>query len=266
MKFIPRNTLIAVAIVLTVFIIGCNHHNDSSTNGNVPPPITGSTNVLGYNLLSRICGIWNGAVTSSTPLGNFPVWIVDFRPISASQVSAKNELDSLNSIFMSFFIVYDSTQYKLCFRNGGSFAGMTRVSYMICDSVTESSSYSYYRFVDFVKGDKRTITEVMFYSDSLHIRSFTNESNTLPTASKLHMDWHAVIQDTSSCLTAKNAFSFPQKTMVKNFSSTFNGLTESIFYSATGDPYPESAQPYLGVSTLSYTVSASLSIPTGAPV
>jgi hypothetical protein len=261
-----KNFLSAIAFLLLILIGGCKHKNDGSASTNVPPPITGSTNVLGYNLLSKICGIWNGAVTSSTPLGNFPVWIVDFRPISASQVSAKNELDTLNSIFMSFFIIYDSTQYKLCFRNGGSFAGMTRTAYMICDSVTESSNYSYYRFVDFVKGDKRTITEVMFYSDSLRIRTYTNESNTLPTASRLHMDWHAVIQDTTSCQAAKTTFSFPQKTMVKNFTGTFNGMTESIYYSTTADPYPESAQPYLGQSTLSYTVSSSLSIPSGASV
>ena len=255
MNFI-KSGVVVVIIALCVFVAGCNSKKSSSTTvNNVPPPITATTNVLGYNLLNKICGIWNGAVTSTTQLGNYPVWIVDFRPISASQVSAKNELDTLNSIFMSFFIVYDSSQYKLAFRNGGSFAGMTRSSYMVCDSVTESSSYSYYRFVDFVKGDKRDIVEVSFYDDSLHIRAFTNESNTLPAATKIHMDWHAVIQDTTSCQAAKAAFSFPQKTMVKNFTSTFAGLTESIYYSLTGDPYPASAQPYLGKSTLSYTVS-----------
>jgi hypothetical protein len=80
------------------------------------------------------------------------------------------------------------------------------------------------------------------------------------------MDWHAVILDTSSCQVAKTAFSFPQKVMIKNFTSAFAGVTESIYYSTTGDPYPESAQPYLGLSTLSYTVASSLSIPTGAPI
>jgi hypothetical protein len=198
-------------------------------------------------------------------LGSYPDWIVDFRPISAAQVSAKNELDTVNNIFMSFFIVYDSSQYKLCFRNGGGFAGMVRVSYMICDSVTETSSYSYYRFVDFVKGAKRDIVEVSFYDDSLHIKAFTNQNNTLP-APVLHMDWHAAIQDTTSCQSARAAFSFPQKVMVKNFSTTFSQVTESIYYTTTGDPYPESSQPYLGQSTLSYTVSPSLTIPAGARV
>lgn len=259
-------TLIAV-LLLMLTLAACKHNSDNTTNANVPPPITQSTNVLGYNILHKLCGIWNGPVTSTTPLGNFPVWIVDFRPISASQVSAKNELDSLNNIFMSFFIVYDSNGYKMAFRNGGGFAGMVRSSYMVCDSVTETANYSYYRFVDFVKGDKRTITEVSFVPDSLHIRSFTNQSNTLPTASKLHMDWHAALQDTTSCQAAIAAFSFPQKTMIKNFTSTFAGVSESIYYSTTADPYPQAAQPYLGQSVLSYTVSSSLPvIPTGAKV
>ena len=267
MKFTTKIGMIMSVAILVICGTGCNSHKSNTTINNNPPPITAATSVLGYNLLPKICGIWNGAVTSTTALGNYPVWIVDFRPISASQVSAKNELDTLNSIFMSFFIVYDSTAYKLAFRNGGSFAGMTRSAYMICDSVTESSSYSYYRFVDFVKGDKRDIVEVSFYDDSLHIRAFTNESNTLPAATMIHMDWHAVIQDTTSCQAAKTAFSFPQKTMVKNFTSTFAGVTESIYYSLTGDPYPASAQPYLGVSTLSYTVSPSLpAVPAGAKI
>jgi len=258
---------ISIPIFISFFVLagGCKNKT-SATNNNVIPPITSTTSVLGYNLLPKICGIWNGAVTSTTPLGNYPVWIVDFRPISPSQVSAKNELDTANSIFMSFFIVYDSSQYKLALRNGGSFAGMVRVAYAVCDSVTESSSYSYYRFVDFIKGDKRDIIEVSFYNDSLHIKAFTNVNNTLPAATQVHMDWHAVIQDTTSYQPAKAALLFPQKTLVKNFSNTFTGDVETVFYTYTGDPYPESAQPYLGQSTLSYTVAGVPAIPSGARV
>jgi hypothetical protein len=267
MRFISTKILIAVFAMGIMFIAGCNGKNDSPTHSNVPPPITAFTPVKGYNLLSKICGIWDGPVTSTTPLGGYPEWIVDFRPISASQVSAKNELDSLNDIFMSFFIVYDSTEYKLAFRNGGGFSGMKRVSYMVIDSQVETASQSYYRFVDFVKGPKRTITEVIFHSDSVIIRSFTNMNNTLPTASQLHMEWRAQLKDTTSCQAAKTAFSFPQKTMVKNFTETFLQNTESVFYTLNGDVYPESAQPYLGQATLSYTVAPTLSaIPAGGRV
>jgi hypothetical protein len=62
--------------------------------------------------------------------------------ISAGQVSAKNELDTANDIYMSFFIIYDSSEYKLAFRNGGSFSGLKRVSYMVIDSVSETAPQS----------------------------------------------------------------------------------------------------------------------------
>ena len=263
MKFTLHQVSTAVVIFFMIFAVSCK--GPATNNNGGPPVITSSTPVLGYNLLRKICGIWNGPVTSTTGLGNYPEWIVDFRPISASQVSAKNELDTANSIFMSFFIVYDSSQYKLAFRNSGSFASMTRIAYTVCDSVTESSNYSYYRFVDFVKGSKRDIVEVSFYADSLHIKAFTNKTNTL-SAPVLHMDWHAAIQDTMSCLAAKTATLFPQKSMVENFSTTFSGVTESIYYTSAGDPYPESAQPYLGKSTLSYTVAGVPAIPAGSKV
>src|SRR5688572_21499032 len=75
-------------------------------------------NTFGFGLLSKVKGMWNGPVSSTTGLGSYPEWIVDFRPISENQISAKNELDSLNDIHMSFFIAKHNNQYKVCFRNG----------------------------------------------------------------------------------------------------------------------------------------------------
>jgi len=243
-----------VLLLLSLFFVGCkkpaNNQHQQVVN-NAPPPITASTQVKGYNLLSKICGIWDGGVTSTTALGGYPEWIVDFRPISAAQVGAKNELDTANSIFMSFFITYHDSAYKLAFRNGGSFTNLQRVSYMEIDSVVETSSLSYYRFVDFVKGAKRTITEVTFKQDSLIIESYTNKYNTLPTPTQ-HMQWRAKLQDTTSCQAAKTHFNFPQKVLVQNFDSTFMNVTESIYYQNVGDPYPASAQPYVGQASINY--------------
>src|SRR4051812_23369919 len=151
-----------------------NSNNSSGTNN--PPPIT---SVLGYNLLKKVKGIWNGPVTSTTPLGGYPEWIVDFRPISENQISAKNELDTLNDIHMSFFIALYNNQYKVCFRNGGSFAGMKRVAYFLADSVSEGATKSFYRFSEIIKGKSRAYTEVIFSADSLTIKSYTNKKNTL---------------------------------------------------------------------------------------
>jgi hypothetical protein len=250
-----RMRLIFTLFLLSMLFYGCKKKDTTTQQvvvNHTPPLITSSTQVMGYNLLSKICGIWDGGVVSETALGSYPEWIVDFRPYSAGQVGAKNELDTANNIFMSFFICYHDSAYKLAFRNGGSFHSMSRVSYMEIDSVSETGSQSFYRFADFVKGMKRDIVDITFKQDSLIILAFTNVYNTEPWPTP-HMQWRAKLQDTSSCQVAIAHFNFPQKVMVQNFSTTFAADSESVFYQGSGDPYPASAQPYVGQATLSYT-------------
>lgn len=213
-----------------------------------------STNVKGFNILAKVPGIWNGSITSPTPLGNFPEYIVDFRPISASQVAAKNELDAINDIFMSFFIVKHNCEYKVAFRNGGGFAGQTRNSYQLIDSVSEGSTESFYRFSDPKAGKNRVHTNVTFKQDSLIIHVYTNKYNTLSTA-QTHMIWRAKLQDQTTAQNAISLFNYPQKVLTRDFSTTFDGSTEAIYYSASLDPYPESQQPYLGNSTININVT-----------
>src|SRR5688572_5684621 len=117
---------LTLSLLISIVATSCKDKNEEEET----PPTTGgtggidaSTPVTGYNILSRLPGIWNGPVTSSTPLGSYPEWIVDFRPVSGAQVSAKNELDSVNNILMGFFIVKHDGSYKMAFRNGGGFAG-----------------------------------------------------------------------------------------------------------------------------------------------
>ncbi len=224
-----------------------------STNPTLPP-LNANTDVKGYSILSKLSGIWTGPVESPTPLGSFPEWIVDFRPISPSQISAKNELDSINDIFMSFFVCKYNNEYQIAFRNGGGFAGNVRNSYMIIDSVNISASQSFYRFVDPISGGTRVYTDVTFKQDSLIMHTFTNQFNSLsqPTT---HMRWTANLRDNTSAQDAITTFSFPQKELTKDFTTTFDGLTETVFYSVADDPYPESEQPYLGVTNVNYSVS-----------
>lgn len=216
--------------------------------------LTASTSVKGFDLLAKVPGIWNGAVYSPTPLGSYPEWIVDFRPISASQVSAKNELDSINDIFMSFFIVKHNCEYKVAFRNGGGFAGQTRNSYQLIDSLNEGPTESFYRFSDPKAGKNRVHTDVTFKQDSLIMHVYTNKYNTLSTA-QTHMIWRAKLKDQTSAQNAIALFNFPQKVLTRDFSTTFDGSTEAIYYSASLDPYPESQQPYLGNSTINVSVT-----------
>jgi hypothetical protein len=133
---------------------------------------------------------------------------------------------------------------------------MTRVSYFLADSVSEISSQSYYRFSEIIKGKNRAYTEIIFRNDSLIMKSYTNKNNSL-TAPTLHMTWAAGLQDTTSCQPAVTHFNFPKKTLTKDFSTSFNGLAETIFYSPSSDPYPESGHPYLGQATISYTFDVS---------
>jgi hypothetical protein len=220
-----------------------------------PPPSTADiNNTRGYQILPKLKGIWNGPVTSTTALGGYPEWIVDFRPISPSQISAKNELDTLNDINMSFFIALYKDQYTICFRNGGSFAGSKRISYFVCDSVAESGVENYYRFSEMVVGKNRAYCELIFRNnnDSLYFKTYTNQYNTLPNP-VLHMTWSASRVDTTSCQPAVTQFSFPQKQLVQDFSTTFDAATESIFYGLSGDPYPEANQPTLGQTHATYS-------------
>lgn len=255
--------LLIISFLIFLYLTNCKKDKkeeptaDPTPTTPAPPDIN---NTLGFNVLKKIKGIWNGPVTSSTPLGGYPEWIVDLRPNSENQISAKNELDTLNDIFMSFFIAKYNNAYKVAFRNGGSFNGMKRVSYFLADSVSENASVSYYRFSEIIKGKKKAFTEVIFRADSLYIRSYTNKYNSLPTAS-LHMTWSAKLQDSVSCQPAVTNFSFPKKTLTKDFTTTFDSQTEAVYYSTSGppaaDPYPETAQPYLGQTTATYNYAAS---------
>ena len=257
MKLIFR----VAALMCVTFFFSCKSKNeDNSVNQNPAPSDTANiNNTYGFNVLNKLKGIWNGPVTSTTPLGGYPEWIVDFRPNAENQVSAKNELDTLNDILMSFFIAKYYNQYRIAFRNGGSFNGSKRISYFLADSISETSSVSYYRFSEILVGKNRAFTEVIFRSDSLYIKSYTNKYNT-QSSSTPHMTWSAKLQDTTSCVPAVQNFSFPQKTLNKDLSTSFSGQTEAVFYSSSGnplaDPYPDNAHPYLGTTTATYNFSA----------
>lgn len=239
----------------------CEYLEDSSDYIVIDP----GTNVVGYSILEKLPGIWDGPVTSPTPLGSFPVFIVDFRPISPAQVSAKNELDEENDIFMSFFIAKHAGEYKVAFRNGGGFAGQVRTAYMLVDSVSESAGVSFYRFIDPAGGKERVNTTITFKDDSLIMHTFTNQYNTLSTA-VTHMKWSADLRDASTAQNAISLFNYPQKQEVKDFSSTFDGETEAVYYGNVGDPYPETEQPHVGISNININITNPATVNTSKKV
>jgi hypothetical protein len=257
-----KNYLLIFAIFFALFAASCKH-KDQPEDTTTPTAggtggIDATTPVSGYGILNHLSGIWDGPVTSSTALGSYPSWIVDFRPVSGAQVSAKNELDTVNNILMSFFIVKHGGAYKMAFRNGGGFAGNQRIAYALIDSVSETTNNYFYRFADFKAGKNRVYTNILFKDDSLIMQVYTNQYNTLPTA-VTHMLWKAKLQDSTSAQPAKTAFNFPQKQLVKDFSTTFDLRTEAIYYSAAdlaNDPYKEAEQPYLGQTTINVSYNA----------
>jgi hypothetical protein len=228
-------------------------------------PIGDTTSILGFGILSDFTGIWDGPVSSTTSLGGYPDWIVDFRPISAAQLSGKAELDTVNDIFMGFFIVKEKTKYVMAFRNGGGFAGQQRVSYASCDSSYDNGSERYYRFVDFKAGMNRLFVEFRFRNDSVYMQTFTNKYNSL-SAPTLHMQWTAKRVDTSSVVAAKQYFSFPKKQEVKDFSSAFDNVTEAVYYGNQVDPYPQAEHPYLGEANVTCSFGSAVQTQGGAQV
>jgi hypothetical protein len=257
-KFLFLILILVASVSLVTFCGKDETPEDPPTDTTPTNPLTDINNTLGFGLMNKVKGIWNGPVTSTTPLGGYPEWIVDFRPISENQISSMNELDTLNDILMSFFVAKYNGEYRLCFRNGGSFGGQSRISYFLADSVSEGSTTSYYRFTEIIKGSNRAYTEVVFKQDSMIIKSFTNHYNTL-TDPILHMTWKAKLQDQTSGDAAVALFNFPKKTLTKDFSTTFDGETEAVFYSiGGGDPYPNADQPHLGQTTINYTYLSSL--------
>ncbi|MFT6921069.1 MAG: hypothetical protein ACJA1C_000063 [Crocinitomicaceae bacterium] len=252
----------AILIFTLLIISSCNKKDEEEPICDDPigtgcslPSISNSSNVEGYGILEQLPGIWNGPVISPTALGSFSEWIVDFRPISPSQVSAKNELDSINDIFMSFFIAKHDCEYKMAFRNGGGFAGQQRNSYMLIDSLNESPSVSFYRFVDPVSGGNRVYTDITFKDDSLIMHTFTNQYNTL-SEPVTHMLWKAKLKDETSTQSATALFNFPQKQLTRDFTTTFTGLNEAVFYNSGDDPYPEAEQPHLGNTNVAINISS----------
>ena len=250
-RYWKRELLLIAAFF--VLLASCKKPKDD--DGDITP--SQPTGLVGYSILAKLPGIWNGPVTSSTALGGYAEWIVDLRPISENQVSSKNELDEVNDIHMSFFIAKYNNKNRLIFRNGGGFGGQQRVSYFMADSASDMAGLSYYRFSELIKGRSRAYTEVLFREDSLILKTYTNKYNALAQP-VLHMTWHAKLQDRTTTADAISHFQFPKETMTKDFSTTFTGQNEAVYFSLASDPYPESQQPYLGKSTVNFSSTFTL--------
>jgi hypothetical protein len=212
-----------------------------------------TADVYGFDFLKKIPGLWHGPVSSSTSAGSFDEWYVDFRPVSEAQVSQFSLLDTNTVNNMSFFIVKFNNQLKVAMRTEGCFRNSCCVTYEIMDS----ASTNYFRFSDCVKGKKRAYTEFFFKDDSMTMKVYTSKFNTVDPV-QLHTTWKAVLGSRNNTTEATSHFNYPQPVMVKDFSSAFAGMAESIFFTFENDPYSSVTQPYVGSASVTLAIDSAL--------
>lgn len=231
-------------------------------------PKIDSTNVIGFGFLSRIVGLWNGPVFSSTPAGSFDNWYVDFRPVAYGQVSEystysfrafnkKGEADEKTLNYISFFIVKHDNKFKVAMRTEGSAYNKKCITYEVIDTIREPEGY--YKFSDFQSGDKRAYTEFTFKNDSLIMEVYTSKFNKVHPV-QLHSKWTAKCGGRQAASEAISYFNFPRPVMVKDFTDVFKDMPESIFFTDENDPYSCITQPYVGNVTINISIDKTLKI------
>lgn len=76
-------------------------------------------------LMQQLAGLWVGPA-SQTPLGTFPIMVMDFRAADPNVLFARTDLDADNALRMAFFIELIGETSDIVFRNGGLFMGLGR--------------------------------------------------------------------------------------------------------------------------------------------
>lgn len=213
--------------------------------------------VMGYGILTRIMGLWNGPVSTTTPAGSFPEWYVDFRPVLPGQISQYSTLDADTLNYMSFFIVKRDGELKVALRTEGVFRNQGCVTYEVIDKVDEAAGY--YRFSDFKAHDERAYTEFFFNDDEFVMDVYTNKFNRVSPL-ELHSRWTAVRGDRRAADKAAADLGYPQAAIVKDFSDAFVNMSESIYYTFEHDPYPSETQPYVGSVTVNIAMDPNLPV------
>jgi len=229
-------------------------HNDTQDNG---LEASQENQVLGYGILNRLPGLWNGPVSTTTPAGSFDNWYVDFRPVLPGQISQYSSLDEQTINYLSFFIVKEGDELKIAMRTEGVFQNKGCVTYESIVSVREEEGY--YQFADFKTKTDRAYTEFRFKDDSLIMDVYTNKFNKVSPL-ELHARWEATRTDSQATRSAIKSLNFPQPHVVKDFSDAFADMSESIFYTFERDPYPSATQPYVGEVHVTISVDDSLPI------
>jgi hypothetical protein len=244
--------IICISILSLIFLSQCI--GGSAVLGEDKPDDSG---VMGFGILKQVPGQWHGPVTSDTPAGSFPMWYVDFRPVSPGQVSQYSILDEYTINYISFFIVKHGGMLKVALRTEGVFQKKGCVTYEVIDKVDEAQGY--YRFSDFQAGMNRAYTEFRFKGDSFEMNVYTNKFNKVSPL-EIHSTWRARLGSRDAASRAVEDLNFPRAKMVKDFSNVFQDMSESIYFTFERDPYPSASQPYVGTITVDIGIDPTLEV------
>ena len=96
------------------------------------------------SIMERFVGLWHGPAESSTSLGDFPLMMMDARPISDRALFARGDLDGDNAIRFRFNVEFEDGEPVLIFHNGGLFEGLSRDSRAKLETVDAAAGT--YRF------------------------------------------------------------------------------------------------------------------------
>lgn len=83
--------------------------------------------VAGVELMTRLAGLWVGPARM-TPLGDFPIMYMDFRPVGPGFLFAQADLDVADNLRFGLSIETYGGADVLAYRNGGLFQGVLRDS------------------------------------------------------------------------------------------------------------------------------------------
>jgi hypothetical protein len=253
---INEKNIVIIALAAAAMLFSYIHDGISAENRKAAAKAKNS-DVFGIGILKRLPGQWSGPVYSSTPAGSFEKWYVDFRPVSAGQVSQYSSIDADTINYISFFIVRHGGRLAVAMRTEGVFQNRGCVTYEAADTVRESDGY--YRFSDFQAGDRRAYTEFTFRGDELVMEVYTSRFNTV-NPPQLHSRWSAKLAGRGAASAAARRFSFPGRAAVKDFTDTFRNMKESIYFDLDRDPYPSSSQPHTGRVTVNVAFDGKLRV------
>lgn len=262
-----RMKKVLYGLVVTILILGITQcFSMTGTKGPATKPLVSEyaphtdndgADVMGFGILRRLPGLWNGPVETTTPAGSFSAWYVDFRPISSAHVGQYSRLDQDTINYLDFFVVKHEGKLKVAMRTEGVFQNEGCVTYEIIDTVDEKSGY--YRFSDVNAGENRAYTEFFFEDGTLTMDTYTNKFNQVSPL-ELHSRWKAVLADRSPAEGAILELNYPQPEMVIDFTNLFQHRSQSIYFDLSQDPFPSSQRPYLGEVTVQISMDDSLRV------